>query len=154
MSVTAKQLSKSGARGKELDAVVRDLLLVIDEQLQRSERSWGRNLIAHELPVVFAFPGLDKRGAQRIIYAAVVSSLEGRGFGVRLLLAPERTTIYIEWLTDLSQAEVEDMNRLVRRVRIPEEDLEAFLARASLEGGGAAGAGAPAGEKPRAPSPA
>ena len=131
MSVTAKQLSKSGAKGKDLDAVVREQLLIIDDRLQRADRTWGRNIVALDLPTNFTFPGLEKKDAQRIIYTAIVRSLQDRGFGVRLLLDPDRTKIFLEWVTDLNSEEVEAMNRLIRTVRISADELEAFLARDS-----------------------
>jgi hypothetical protein len=130
MSITAKQLSKSGAKGKELEAVVREQLLIIDERLQRTERTWGRNVIAHDLPTSLAFPGLEKRDAQRIIYTAIVRSLLDRGFGARLRLEAECTVLYIEWVTDLNTEEVESMNRLIRQVRISAEEVDEFLRRA------------------------
>jgi hypothetical protein len=129
MSVTAKQLSKSGAKGKDLDAIVREQLLIIDDRLQRADRTWGRNIVSQDLPTNFTFPGLEKKDAQRIIYTAIVRSLQERGFGVRLLLDPDRTTIFLEWVTDLNSEEIDAMNRLIRTVRISAEELEAFLAR-------------------------
>lgn len=129
MSVTAKQLSKSGAKGKDLDAVVREQLLIIDDRLQRADRSWGRNVVSQDLPTNFAFPGLEKKDAQRIIYTAIVRSLQERGFSVRLLLEPERTTIFLEWVTDLNSEEIDAMNRLIRTVRIGADEVDAYLAR-------------------------
>ena len=128
MSVTAKQLSKSGAKGKDLDGIVREQLLIIDDHLQRADRTWGRNVIAHDLPTSFSFPGLEKRDAQRIIYATIIRSLRERGFSVRLLLEVEHTVLYIEWVTDLNAEEVDAMNCLIRQVRITSEEVEAYLA--------------------------
>jgi len=129
MSVTAKQLSRSGAKGKDLDAVVREQLLIIDDRLQRTERTWGRNVLAHDLPTNFAFPGLEKKNAQRIIYAAVVKSLLDRGFVARLLLEADRTVLLLEWVTDLNSEEIDAMNDLISRVRIAPEDVKGFCAR-------------------------
>ena len=128
MSLTAKQLSKSGARGKELDTLVREQLHILDDHLQRSERTWGANFVVYDLPTSFNFPGLDKKDAQRIVYTAVIKSLRERGFEVRLLLVPERTALYVKWVTDLNSAEIEAMNRLITEVRIAPEAVEAFLA--------------------------
>ena len=135
MSVTAKQLSKSGAKGKDLDSIVREQLLIIDDRLQRADRTWGRNIIAQDLPTNFTFPGLEKKDAQRIIYTAIVRSLQERGFSVRLLLDPDRTTCFLEWVTDLNSEEVDAMNRLIRQVRIGADQVEAYLARDDGHGG-------------------
>jgi hypothetical protein len=135
MSVTAKQLSKSGAKGKDLDSIVREQLLIIDDRLQRADRTWGRNIISQDLPTNFTFAGLEKKDAQRIIYTAIVRSLQERGFSVRLLLDPDRTTCFLEWVTDLNSEEVHAMNRLIRQVRIGADQVEEFLSRDTGHGG-------------------
>lgn len=140
MSVTAKQLSKSGARGKELDAIVREQLQVIDDRLLRAERTWGRNVVEHELPTNLAMPGLLKPDGQRIVYSAIVRSLTKRGFEVALLLEEARSALFIVWVTDLDTREIQAMNQLIRTARISREKLPAFV-----------GAGKGGGVRPRDP---
>ncbi|GFR88312.1 hypothetical protein ElyMa_002514200 [Elysia marginata] len=127
MSITAEQLSRAGSQGKDLDAIVRNQLQIIDDRLQRADRVWGRNIVSHELPTVFSLPGLEKKDAQRIVYTAIVRSLQDRGFGIRLLLNANRTILFLEWVTSLNSEEVNAMNHLIRSVRIAPEDLEGFL---------------------------
>lgn len=127
MSVSASQLSKSGARGKDLDAVVREHLQIIDDKLLRADRTWGRNVVTHDLPITLALPGLDKKDAQRIVYSTILRSLDKRGFEVKILLEHDRTTVYIAWMTDLDIDEVEAMNALIRLKRIQPSALEAFV---------------------------
>lgn len=134
MSVTAKRLSKSGARGKELDAIVREQLQILDDKLIHHSRSWGKNVVSHDLPVNLAMPGLDKRDAQRIVYSAIIRSLVKREFEVRLLLEESCTTIYIAWVTDLDTEEIQAMNQQIRKVRITRELLPGFLADARVSG--------------------
>jgi hypothetical protein len=129
MSVSAKQLSKSGARGKDLDAVVREHLQIIDDKLLKADRTWGRNVVTHDLPTVLALPGLDKKDAQRIVYSTILRSLDRRGFETRILLEPDFTTVYIAWMTDLDIEEVEAMNALIRAKRIQRDALETFVQR-------------------------
>jgi hypothetical protein len=129
MSVTAKQLSKSGARGKDLDAVVREHLQIIDDKLLRADRTWGRNVVTHDLPTVLTLPGLDKKDAQRIVYSTILRSLDRRGFETRILLEANATTVYIAWMTDLDIEEVEAMNALVRAKRIERDSLKTFVQR-------------------------
>lgn len=130
MSLTAKQLSKSGGKGREIDGIVREQLRIIDDRLQRHERTWGRNILVCDLPYSFAFPGLEKKDAQRVIYCAIMRSLLNRLFDVRILLIPDRTTLYITWLTDLGEEEIRAMNKLIRHHRIQDgDDLDRFLAR-------------------------
>ena len=132
MAVTAKQLSKSGARGREIDLIVREQLQIIDDRLLHSERSWGRNVIMYELPLIFALPGLDKRDAQRIIYSAILRSLDKRGFETRIVLEADRTVLCVAWMTDLDVDEVEAMSALIRAKRVAPADLEPFVARGAV----------------------
>lgn len=103
--------------------------MMIDDKLLRAERTWGRNVCAFELPVGLALPGLEKKDCQRIVYSAVLRSLKDRGFGVRILLEPDRTLLYLEWVTDVNRAEVDAMNRLIRGAAIQREEVESFLSR-------------------------
>jgi hypothetical protein len=132
MSVTAKRLSTSGARGRELDAIVREHLQIIDDKLLHSERTWGRNTIIHDLPVNFVLPGLQKPDAQRIVYSAILRSLDKRGFETRILLESDRTAICIAWMTDLDSQEVEAMSALIRSKRVTGTELEPFLAHGAV----------------------
>jgi hypothetical protein len=129
MSVTAKKLSKSGARGKDLDAVVREHLQIIDDKLLKADRTWGRNVVTHNLPTMLTLPGLDKKDAQRIVYSTILRSLDRRGFETRILLEPDYTTIYIAWMTDLDIEEVEAMNALIRMKRVQRDAIESFIQR-------------------------
>lgn len=127
MSITAKYLSKSGVKGKDLDGIVREQLLIIDDKLQKADRTWGRNIVSQDLPTTFTLSGLEKKSAQLIIYTAIVRSLKERGFYVRLLLEEHRTTIFIEWVTDLNGEEIKAMNNLISSVRISSRELDNFL---------------------------
>ena len=129
MSVTAKKLSKSGARGKDLDAVVREHLQIIDDKLLKADRTWGRNVVTHNLPTMLTLPGLDKKDAQRIVYSTILRSLDRRGFETRILLEPDYTTVYIAWMTDLDIEEVEAMNALIRVKRVQREAIGSFIQR-------------------------
>lgn len=152
MSVTAKRLSKSGARGKEIDGLIREQLHIVDDKLVRAERTWGKNIVSYNLPTNLALPGLEKRDAQRIVYTAVVRSLKKRGFDVRLLLEEHVSTLYISWVTDLDTEEVQAMNQLLRTVRITRDKLSDFLGKnerssGDPEAGGVSG-------RPQAPASA
>ena len=129
MSVTVRQLSKSGAKGKELDALVREQLLMIDDKLLRADRTWGRNVVMHELPVGYPLPGLEKKDGPRIVYSSILRRLMERGFGVRILLESERTLLYLEWVTDINREEIDAMNRLIRSASIRREEVDSFLSR-------------------------
>jgi len=140
MAVTAKRLSQSGARGRELEAIVREHLQIIDDKLLHAERTWGRNTLVYDIPVTFALPGLDKRDAQRIIYSAILRSLDKRGFETRILLEDDRTAVCIAWMTDLDSREVEAMSALIRAKRVSSAGLEPFIMHGAINAPNAASA--------------
>jgi hypothetical protein len=133
MSVTANQLSNSCARGKEIDAIVHEQLRIIDDRLLKAERRWGRNVLAYELPTSFPI-SLEKNDAQRIIYSAVLRSLDKRGFETKISLNAESSVIYIAWLTELDAEEVAAMNALIKsKLLADEEKINTFKQKPSLE---------------------
>jgi len=137
MSVTASSLSKSGARGKELSGVIRNQLDVIYGKCKRHERTWGKNIVSHELPCNFVMPGLSKKDAQRIVYSAIIRDLEQNEFEVGLVLGdkPEKSTIYVSWVTDLKTNEIDVMNRVIRSHLLSKQKLKEFLAPAPAGAG-------------------
>jgi hypothetical protein len=132
MSVTAKQLSKSGARGKELDTFIREQVQIIDDRLQRADRMWGRNVVSVNLPVTFSLPGLEKRDAQRIVYSAIIRSLDSRGFETKILLEEDETILYVAWMTDLDVAEVAAMTALIKAKRLARPEVDAFVSKGAF----------------------
>lgn len=131
MALRAEQLSKAGTRGKELDVIVREQLQIIDDRLTKADRTWGRNVVPYELPESFNFPGLEKKQAQRIIYTSIIKSLEERGFEVALVLESNRNMIYIAWESDITEEQVDAMNRTIRRVRIDADKIDSFRSKST-----------------------
>lgn len=129
MSVTANQLSKSGAKGKVFERIIREQLQVIDDRMQRADRVWGRNIVAHDLPTTFSIPGLQKSDAQRIVYGSILRNLKDpkRGFKVRILLEPDRTVLYTEWETDIDEKDIRALNREIRDAQILPEEVEEYI---------------------------
>ena len=113
MSVTAEKLSKTGARGKDLQVIIKEHLRIIDDKLCRAEKSWGKNIVTYDLPTLFGIPGLTKTDAQLIIYSAILRSLRDRGFELGLNL--EKSILYIVWMTDLNHEEMTAMKKLVSK---------------------------------------
>lgn len=123
MAVTAKELCRSGGKGRALHAIVSDQLLLIDERLRGAATAWGRNSITVNLPIQFSCPGFGKKDSQRIIYSMIIRSLRERGFEVRILLERMRTLLYVEWVADVSPGEVAAMNRLIQEAHITAPEL-------------------------------
>lgn len=122
MSVTATQLSKSGARGKELDRMVQEQIQIIDDRLLKADRTWGRNVVEYSLPVDLSIPGLAKKDAQRILYTNILQSLEKRGFDTGIILEDNSSILLIAWMTDLESKEIDAMNAIIRSKRLTTAD--------------------------------
>lgn len=118
MSVTVAQLKKSGIRGKELDSICREHLQIIDDKLLKSDRTWGKNMVTHDLPTNMVIANISKKDAQRIVYSTILRSLDRRGFATKIKLDPDRTTIYVSWSTSLLANEIDIMNEIIRKKRI------------------------------------
>lgn len=116
MSITVSQLNKNAMKFKDLDSIIKEQLLLIDNKLLKKDKSWGTNVITHELPILF--PGLDKKNAQRVVYSNIIMSLDRRGFTVKILLEDTRTVLYIEWETNFSDSDINKMNSLINQKRI------------------------------------
>ena len=125
--VTAEQMSKSGAKSKDIERVVKEQLAMIDDKLQQTERSWGQNWKTYELPQTFQIMGLEKKDAQRIIYSMIVTEMERRGFQVKLILEPDITLIVLGWITELNVAEVDAVNETLKRSRITRAELTTLI---------------------------
>ena len=68
------------ASGRMTILQIRELLhpIEIDDKMLHSDKSWGRNVITHDLPTSFIFPGLEKKDAQRMIYSQILKSLTNK----------------------------------------------------------------------------
>lgn len=152
MSVTAKQLSQSGVRRKDIDTIVREQLQIVDDRLLRSERSWGRNVIPVEIPSNFNILGLKRQDGQRLVYSTIIRSLANRGFDVGIHMDKDRTTLYIAWDANLNQEEIDAMNKLIGDHRLMAEDIAGFRQpRAEKGKAPARDSGAAAPREPREP---
>jgi hypothetical protein len=127
MSLTAKELSKSGARSGEIDTTIREQLRMIDEKLQRADRAWGRNVVPVNLSLTFGLVGLGKKESQRIVYAEIIKSLKERGFEVSILIEKTQTVLYVAWVPDLNQEEIDAMNKIIAGARIQVGDIDKIM---------------------------
>ncbi len=127
MSVTAAQLGRTGVRSKEIETVVRDLIQTADVELNRFPKQWGRNVMSFDLPVNFNFSGLERKHAQRVVYVAVGRSLEERGFTVRMRIEETICTLFIEWVSDINEKEVAEMNQYLEQRQIVGSEVDEFL---------------------------
>jgi hypothetical protein len=124
MAVTARRLSQSGARGRDLDVLVREQLEVIDGKLLRHPTIWGVNIVSYELPTALPVGGLDRRSAQLVVYSAIIRSLKQRGFEPALEIvtstptSPGKVTLHIRWVTLLASTELRATDEFIRGHRL------------------------------------
>jgi hypothetical protein len=137
--ITAESLSKSGAKGADVTNIVNELRIAIDAKLSQHKRSWGRNVVPYTLPTVFTqLHGLARGDAQRIIYATIIRMYQQRKFDVRIYLGQDegtnqaKTILYIAWIADLTQKDIDGMNEVIREARIAQEDIDGFLSNTSI----------------------
>jgi len=125
MSVTAAQLSRSGANAQDLDAFTQTCMRVVEDALNRHPRHWGRNVVTVELPTTPP-AGLPKADTQRITYAAVLRSLMARGFETKIQIDDDTTLVYAAWDIEVSEEELAAMNTLIRSCRIRPDEVDQF----------------------------
>jgi hypothetical protein len=130
--ITPKRLSKTGARGKDLDGVIREQVQIIDDKLLRSEKTWGRNVVSQDLPEFIMVPGLEKKDAQRIVYSALIREYDKRGFETAIVIDDHQSTLYLAYMTDLDSEEVEAMNSLIKSRRVPREKIGDWMRRGGV----------------------
>ena len=119
MSITANHLAKVGPKRNVLNSIIQEQLIIIDDILLRSNRDWGKNRIVHDLPINLIIPGIEKRDAQRVVYASIIKSLQSRGFAVRIALHTDKTTLYVEWETNISSEAMQATTDLISSVLVP-----------------------------------
>jgi len=125
--ITANKLSKLSVKIKELENIIKEHLFIIDEKMLKSDKCWGRNVIAHELPTIFVIPGIDRKDSQRMVYSAILKNLQKRGFDVRILIDANKTIIYISWICEYSQEEIDDMDTVIKQNRLLPDQVDSFI---------------------------
>jgi hypothetical protein len=123
--ISAKKVSRLGYKPSLIKAVVRAQVDILNAKIQRSEKKWGKNMIAHVLPEVFDIPGLSKENAQKLIYSQIIIKCKDAGYKVRLSLnaVPKfadtdekkkpRNMLFVIWVSELSDDELTTMNQII-----------------------------------------
>jgi len=124
--IPAKKVSKLGYKPSLIKAFVRAQIDILNAKIQRSEKKWGKNMIAHVLPEFFNIPGLSKENAQKLIYSQIIIKCKAAGYKVRLRLnilpksdnLPDekkkpRNILAVIWDSDLSDEELNTMDQII-----------------------------------------
>jgi len=125
--ITVAKLSKSLLKAKELENIIKEHLFIIDEKLLKSNKTWGRNVIIHELPTTFNIAGADRLDIQRLVYSAILKNLEKRGFQTKILLDVEKTVIYIAWNCEYTKDDLTHMDSIIKSNRIHPNNIDNFI---------------------------
>ncbi len=118
MSVTVDQLSRKCGEA-EIHKIIRDQLDMIDALLNNTNKIIGRNSISIALPV--CFPEVcsgNKDIVQTMVYSAILSSLERRGFEVHIDRrvtkgGNEQMRIFVEWVNRIDMDKIEEMKKYI-----------------------------------------
>jgi hypothetical protein len=119
MALQAKTLCAAGASAHLIRDLVRDQRVVIDAKLSSAPKKWGRNVIAHDLPMTFSIPGLERKDAQRLVYSALVLDLDERGFSTMICPTDTHATLYIAFEVNFGVGEVSAMDALLAARTLP-----------------------------------
>jgi hypothetical protein len=125
--ITVTKLSKSLLKAKELDNVIKEQLFIIDDKLLKSNKTWGRNVITHDLPTTFTLIGADRRDIQRLIYSSILKHLEKRGFETKLLLNQDVAILYIAWDCEYKQEDLDNMDSIIKQNMIHPNNIDDFI---------------------------
>jgi len=129
MSLRADSLRSLGFSSKALEAVVKEQLRIIDNQLQASDKRLGWNIMKYQLPDSFPVPGIeDPAEQQRFIYSRIVVSLTERGFTAKLWLTDPVSYVLIGYLISYSEDQVSAMNAVLSRACLNDNsELDRFI---------------------------
>lgn len=126
--ITVSQLTKTALKSKEVENLIKEQLFIIDEKLVKTGKSWGRNVIIHELPTIFThISSGDRIDIQRLMYSTILKNLEKRGFDVKISLNENKTILYIAWICEYSKDDIEVMDTIIKNKIISAEKINSFM---------------------------
>lgn len=116
MSLTVEALRKQGVSANHMDTVIRDNLNRIDKEIQSMPPHFGMNRFEIELPQYFpSLKGLEKSDQQRVVYSAIIDSLEKRGFTVGIIIEKLKTVLLVSYMHEVGQDQRQAMDDIIKR---------------------------------------
>ena len=126
--ITVSQLTRSTLKSKEVENMIKEQLFIIDEKLLKAKKSWGRNIVTHELPTIFTHISTgDRIDIQRFMYSTILKNLEKRGFDTKISLNSDTTILYIAWVCEYSKEEMENMDIIIKKNIISSDNINSFI---------------------------
>lgn len=108
-----------------LRAAIENQIQVINSKLCEHVGIWGRNVVAHELPMVFDAPGIDLKQAQLFVYSSLVKYYSDKQYEVGVSIG-ETCTLYIAYVLVMDEKEVEAMTQLLRSHQLDGQGVARF----------------------------
>lgn len=141
MSLTADSLQSSAGGTARMEAVARELLAMVDTKIREADRKFGLNIVTVDIASEFNIPGLSKQDQQRFVYSSLIKSLKDRGFAARANLTESGTTLFVRFVIEFNQAEIDAMNKIVGDAMFKSDgEIRAFCQGEDIQGGNASAA--------------
>lgn len=118
MSLNVKKLNRRAVNQRQIDAIVREQLVLIYAAVGRVPARWGTNSVSFDLPQNLAFSGLEKKDAQCVVYYGIVRQLTKDGYDVKIRSSERKTTLVLEWTTGIPQEELDDMTQYLAKFTV------------------------------------
>jgi hypothetical protein len=115
--VPAQKMSKCGYKPGMINSIVKNQIMLIDVNLKKYDKTWGKNVLCHVLPSDFNIPGLPKDKAQKLIYSQIITRCENAGYKVKLRLGVKKNknVIALIWESEISEKELDTMDNIINR---------------------------------------
>lgn len=118
MSLNVKKLNRRAVNQRQIDAIVREQLVLIYAAVGRVPTRWGTNSVSFDLPQNLAFSGLEKKDAQCVVYYGIVRQLTKDGYDVKIRSSERKTTLVLEWTTGIPQEELDEMTQYLAKFTV------------------------------------
>lgn len=111
--LTANSLKNGDVLKKLIEKEVKIILYSIDDKLRIAYQQGTNHEIKVSLPITFGIPNMQNKDAQRAVYYRIITSLVERDFQVKIEIKPDKTYIYISWLSDDEKDEIDIQNKVL-----------------------------------------
>lgn len=114
MSLKADTLKSNPNKLKLISKELNVILSHIDEEI-KSAYDQDKTKLTVTLPITFAIANMSNTSAQRIIYYKILESLLARNYIVKIHMATEQTLLFITWLSEDEEKDIDLQNILIAK---------------------------------------
>lgn len=123
MALTVSQLCKNNPLSRTITGLIKEQLDIIDSKIRTSGQHFGTNTITHEMPTVWPISGMERITSQKVIYGSVIKSLSQRGFSVRLSLTEDAAILFISWILQMDNKELDVLDKIIKSAQNTGKDI-------------------------------